>query len=121
MDIKGMIMDGVQDKLIQEVSQRTGLSAGMSQQAIKLALPLIMGRLSQNADTEEGKQALNAALDDHDETNALDEAQGGKILGHIFGDDEDEIEEEIAAKAGVSKDEATSVTKMIAPFVMGKL
>lgn len=116
-----MIMDGVQDKIVAEISAKTGLSWDMSQKAIKAALPMIMWGLSKNADSEEGKQAIDTALDSHSESDSLDETQGSKILGHIFGSKEQEIERQVATEAWVSEKEASSITKMLASSVMGKL
>lgn len=121
MDIQGMIQNAVQDKIVAEISKKTWLQWETAQKAIKAALPMLMGAMSKNADTQEWKDALDSALDAHDETNVLNETEWEKMLWHILWDEESAVEEAVAAQAWVSKEEATSVTKMIAPFLMGQL
>ena len=116
-----MIMDGVQDKIIAEIANKTGLSGDLSKKAIAAALPMVMGGLSKNADTEEGKKSLDQALENHtDETN-VDESDGSKILWHIFGNDTSKVSETVAAKAWVTSEQASSITSMLTSSLMGKL
>ena len=116
-----MIMNGMKDKIVAEISKKTGLSGSMAQNVIKQALPKVMGQLSKNADTDEWKAGIDAALEKHSDESNLDENEGSKIMGHIFGNDTAKVSEEIAAKAGVTNEQASSITSMLTSSVMGKL
>ena len=121
MDIKQMLMNGVQDKIVEQIAAKTGLSWAMSKNAIKAALPMIMWKLSQNADTDEGKQSLDAALEKHTNEENIDENEWTKILGHLFGNDTSKVSEAVAVKAWVTNEQASSITSMLTASVMWKL
>lgn len=116
-----MIMDGVQDIIVEQIAAKTGLSWAMSKNVIKAALPMIIWKLSQNADTDEWKQSLDAALDKHTDEANTDENEGLKILGHIFWRDTSKVSEAVAVNAWVTNEQASSITSMLTSSIMGKL
>jgi len=42
MDIQKMIMDGVQDKIVEQIAAKTGLQGDLAKKAIASALPMVM-------------------------------------------------------------------------------
>ena len=84
------------DSSLSALMEKTGLSAAKLKKLIPQALPLLLKYLTGNASTEGGALSLLGALGQHSGTKALhdqiaeaDETEGGKILGHIFGKDND--------------------------------
>jgi hypothetical protein len=73
------ILDSLQSALtpdtIQQFSQQLGADPASVSKATNLALPMLLGGLSQNASNPQGAAALDRALDDHD----------GSILGNLGG------------------------------------
>lgn len=71
------ILDSLQGALgpdtIQQFSQQIGADPASVAKATNLALPMLLGGLSQNAADPQGAAALDRALDDHD----------GSILGNL--------------------------------------
>ena len=122
MDIQGMIQGAVQDKLVEQIAAKTGLQWDAAKKAISAAMPMIMGWISKNASTDEGKQALDSALDAHTDAENVDEATGWKILGKIFWAEEGaQVESTVTAAAGVTEEQSKTITQMLASSAMGKL
>ena len=121
MDIQKMIMDGVQDKIVEQIAAKTGLQGDLAKKAIASALPMVMAWLSKNADTDEWKQALDTALEKHADEANTDENEGSKILGHIFWNDTSKVSQAVATKAWVTNEQASSITSMLTSSVMWKL
>ncbi|HDP76704.1 MAG TPA: DUF937 domain-containing protein, partial [Mesotoga infera] len=80
--------------------------------------------------TEEGAESLNRALDQHkDETvddvksfiSNADRSGGQKILSHIFSENEERVEKNLAAQAGLKKDQVSGILSKIAPLLLAAL
>src|SRR5688500_3551918 len=89
---------------VEQMSQQVGAEPDAVNNAIQLALPAILSGLANNAATPQGAESLNNALEQDNHSSVLDnlgglgslifggqqpapprEADGGGILGHIFG------------------------------------
>jgi hypothetical protein len=89
------ILDSLQGALtpdtIQQFSQQLGADPASVSKATNLALPMLLGGLSQNASNPQGAAALDRALDDHDGSilgnlgSILGGAGGGGGLGDLLG------------------------------------
>ena len=84
------------------------------------ALPVLVGKMSDNASTKDGAKSLNKALNEHKTGDVIDVASflstadskdGKKILGHILGSDEAAATKAISKKSGVSSSFRSSATK----------
>ncbi|MEN1927849.1 DUF937 domain-containing protein [Luteimonas sp. MJ250] len=123
----------------QQVAQQLGVAPAQASDAIRAALPLLMGALGKNASQPQGAQALYGALQkDH---AGLDLAgvmgavlgggsagganagagQGGAILGHIFGGNQPRAEAGVAQATGLGQGQAGQLMKILAPIVMAYL
>lgn len=115
-------------------STRTQQSGGMSSLA-KLAIPMILMALFKNATSRKKAESLKEALGQHENTDVAsqisddifrkidtaDVNDGTKILKHVLGKDNDAIAEQIAEKAGVSKEKAIDMMGSLAPVIMEML
>ncbi|MGH8032837.1 MAG: DUF937 domain-containing protein [Luteimonas sp.] len=116
---------------VQQVAQQLGVPPEQASGAIGAALPLLLGALGRNASQPQGAQALFGALQkDHaglDIGGVLGSvlggggAQGGDILGHIFGGNQDRAQTGVAQATGLGSGQAGQLLKILAPIVMAYL
>lgn len=105
-----------------------------AQKAVGAALPALLGKLKANADDPTKAEALSEAVNRDHDGSFLDSAgdriggmfggddqTGSKIIGHVFGDDADAANEQVAAQAGIDKGQAAGLLGMLAPIVLGAL
>jgi hypothetical protein len=126
---------------VDQISQNVGADSSMVSSAIQAALPMILGGLANNAATPTGAESLNSALDrDHDggllgNLGGLGsmifggqqaappprQADAGGILGHIFGNNQGQVAQEVSNKSGLSISQVAPILMMLAPIVMSYL
>ncbi|MGB7210160.1 MAG: DUF937 domain-containing protein [Pyrinomonadaceae bacterium] len=126
---------------VDQISQNVGAESSMVSSAIQAALPMILGGLANNAATPQGAESLNSALDrDHDggllgNLGGLGsmifggqqaappprQADAGGILGHIFGNNQGQVAQEVSNKSGLSISQVAPILMMLAPIVMSYL
>jgi hypothetical protein len=126
---------------LEQISQSTGLDTSAASSVIQTALPHILGGLANNAATPEGAESLNNALQQHHDGGLLDnlgslgsmifgaqeteapapQVDGGGILGHIFGNSQGQVAQEVSNKTGVNTGQVAQVLMMLAPIVMSYL
>lgn len=108
------------------VSGKTGLSSKQIQKLMMLAIPLLLKYMTGNA-TSSGSGALSllGALSQHtnkkdmaDQLNDADEDDGGKIIGHILGNNEKKVEQDLAAQTGLNEAQIKQVLSIMAPALM---
>lgn len=119
--------DQVFDGDLGELGRQIGVSPDKMQQIIKMALPLIMGQLGQNVQTQDGARSLSEALENHagrqyHSPQEIDENDGKGILDHIFGGSTTErVSERIGQEAGVDKGSSMKILAMLAPLALAYL
>lgn len=114
------------------ISEQLGVDKNKTQQAITLALPMLIGALNRNASTSDGAQALTGALQrDHNgsiledllgnlsKSNTVD--NGSAILGHVFGYKRSGFEQNISRTSGLDLEKTVQLLSMLAPVVLGVL
>ena len=108
------------------VSGKTGLSNKQIQKLMMLAIPLLLKYMTGNA-TSSGSGALSllGALSQHtnkkdmaQQLNDADEDDGGKIIGHILGNNEKKVEHDLAAQTGLNEAQIKQVLSIMAPALM---
>ncbi|GGR49215.1 hypothetical protein GCM10008959_08020 [Deinococcus seoulensis] len=127
MDIFNML--GGMGQAQQTVAQNTGANPGQSQAAIEAALPLLLGALTRNAAQPGGLDALNGALSRHDgsaldaftQGQTPDTQDGQKILGHVFGGQQQQAAQAVSKRAGIDPQMAMQIMSMLAPLVLAYL
>ena len=126
---------------VDQISQTAGLDSSTTNSVIQTALPAILGGLAGNASTPEGAESLNNALEQHHDGSLLDnlgglgslifgggqqaapppQADGGGILGHIFGNSQGQVAQQVSNQTGVSTGQVAQILMMLAPIVMSYL
>lgn len=123
--------------LISGVASQTNQPQGKTQEVLTMALPVLMTAMKRNAASPEGAQGLLSALtsQQHDGSildnlgslfggggmNANVISDGSKILGHVLGSKQTNVENAISAKSGVDAGSVAQILKVAAPLLMGML
>lgn len=127
---------------VDHISQTVGAQPSLVNTAIQAALPMILNGLANNASTPQGAESLNNALDqDHGDGGILGnlgglgslifggqqaappprQADAGGILGHIFGNNQGQVAQEVSNQSGLGLGQVAQILMMLAPIVMGYL
>ncbi len=127
---------------VDQISRNVGAEPSAVNSAIQAALPMILGGLANNASTPQGAESLNNALEqDHSDSGILGnlgslgglifgqqqqappprQADAGGILGHIFGDRQGQVAQDVSEKSGLGMGQVAQILMMLAPIVMSYL
>ena len=111
------------------LAPRLGVSEATAQRAVIIAVPLILAALARNAARPEGARELHEAVNnDHDGSifdnlsgylGAPQAANGAGILGHVFGEQQSAVQNNLAQATGLDPNAAGSILETVAPLVMG--
>lgn len=115
-----------------QIGEQLGIDEQQAQQAVGMALPMLMGALNRNASNMDGAQALASALQrDHDGSILEDLSQsltsqqtaddGMAILGHVLGDRRGQVVDSVSRATNIESDQVMSLFSMLAPVVLGAL
>ena len=119
-------LDGLIDLIpIGDIAEKLGIDEKTAKSAVKTALPAIVAGLTANASSEDGAAALEKALTKHTNKSTklsdVDEADGQKIVNHVFGKKKAAVEEAAAGKADVAQEIIAQILPIIAPIVLAWL
>lgn len=126
---------------VDQISQNVGAEPSLVNTAIQAALPMILSGLANNAATPQGAESLNSALErDHDGSLLGNlgglgslifggqqaappprQADAGGILGHIFGNNQGQVAEQVSNQSGLGVGQVAQILMMLAPIVMSYL
>jgi hypothetical protein len=116
-----------------QISNMLGADQGVTGTAIQMALPMILNGLANNASTPQGAQSLdNALTQDHDgslldnlgsllggvQAQPTRQTDGGGILGHIFGQNQGQVAQQISNNSGLNMGQVAQLLITLAPIVM---
>ena len=113
---------------VNSVSQKTGLSSKLVKKLITLAIPVLIKYMTSNVSSQSGALSLLSALTKHNNTRSMseqidevDEEDGGKIIGHILGDDQEKVVKELSAETGIETKQVSRSLGLIAPALLAGL
>lgn len=116
-------MAGIEDILSQlpigDIAAKLGVDPETAQRAVKEGGATILGGLQRNAESADGAAAIEKALQKHSGATAqVDEADGSKILGHIFGSDKDTVASQLTNDQGTAGIDFGKLLPIIAPIIL---
>jgi len=130
MSLMDHLGSAVAAQFTQEAARTTGMSEGLAERMLPMAMAALMGGINRNASSPEGAEALASALDGHD-GGLLDAmaqvggddvvADGQNILRHVLGSRQSQTEQALAQTAGVDQAQIGRLLAMAAPAVMASL
>lgn len=122
--------------IISGVAGQTGQDQNKTGQLLTMAMPVLMQAMSRNASTPQGAEGLLGAItgSKHDgsildnlgglfgggvDSNVIND--GGKILGHVLGGRQQNVENALSQKSGIDAGSVGQILKVAAPILMGVL
>ena len=107
---------------VNDLSNKVGGSNAQISSLISAALPLLMQSMTNNASSPAGAASLLSALAQHTNTAPVaqqisnaDLIDGGKIIGHILGNNSASVMNSLAQQSGLNTNQVSSVLGSIAP------
>ena len=130
--IMDMITQQMGAGMMQQMAEKLGGNSDGVKRATAAAVPMILAALKRNASSRQGAEALAGALDkNHGDGGILGNLgsllggssmqNGGKILGHVFGNKQDNMAQQLGQATGIGGKGAGDLMSMLAPMVMGAL
>jgi hypothetical protein len=114
-----------------DLAKRLGVDEGTAEQATRQALPALLGGIQANTDDPGGAASFADAVRQHDtdlaeggvDLDGVDERDGAKIVGHVFGDRRQEVVQQLGTTGGSSttQDLIGKLLPILAPIVMAYL
>ncbi len=133
-DLMDLLNSDLGKQIISSVGQQAGTTEGETSSVLSSALPTLLNAMQNNASSEQGAVGLLGALlgGKHDGSlldslgsligNAgVDTEDGGKILGHVLGSNQTNVENSLSQNTGVSTDKIGMILKIAAPILMAYL
>ncbi len=138
MDLMNLLQGQISDNLIDQLSNQIG---GADKEKTAAAttgiMTTLMGALAKNAQSPEGAQSLNNALERDHDGSILDDVMGmlsgnaqannpkmlngAGIINHILGDRQSGAVNMISQMSGLDSNKTGSLMTMLAPVLMGAL
>lgn len=122
-------------QMISGVSQQTNTSSSDASSVLSMALPVLMGAMKKNVQTEQGAAGLMSALSGKHNGGILDNLgglfdggvdesvmnDGAGILGHVLGGNQANVQNALSQQSGVDAGSVAQILKVAAPLLMGFL
>ncbi|MFV0391220.1 MAG: DUF937 domain-containing protein [Paludibacteraceae bacterium] len=134
MNLSDLISGPLGQSIIKNVAGQLGVDESQASSAIGAAIPVILGGMGKNTQTQEGAVSLNNALETKHDGSLLDnlsgmlsnnasdlQQDGDGILNHVFGSNKDLVESGLSQKTGISMAKIGPLLAMLAPVVMAYL
>lgn len=118
---------------VDQISNQIGANPTVTNMAIQMALPMLINGLANNAQSQQGAESLNNALQQHDGGlldnlgsflgggNQAAHNDGIGILGHILGGNQGNVAQQVSQKSGMDIGQVAQLLITLAPIVMGFL
>ncbi len=125
------MMSSFSDEVIARVAQEAGVSPEMASKVLTQMAPAMTGAMAKNTKVTGEAQKLATVLDTKHDGSVFDNLQsisgteleqdGNKILGHVFGNKTEQVEEVIEKEAGTDKKSTMKMMATFAPLILGAL
>ena len=121
--------------IISGVSNQTNQPQNKTQDVLTMALPVLMAAMKRNASNPQGAENLLGAISNKHDGSILNNLgglfsggvdgdvinDGSKILGHVLGNKQSNVEMALSQKSGVDANTVSQILKMAAPILLGIL
>ena len=134
MDLSELLNSSIGQSIVRSVAGQLGVNEQQASGAVSMAIPAILAGMTRNAQSQDGADSLNNALESKHDGSLLDnltgmveghpqqlQSDGDGILGHVFGNRRAAIEQGIAQKSGISMNKIGPLLAILAPIVMAYL
>ena len=109
------------------ISKRTKIKKEDVAKVLTAGIPALVGGMRRNVALRGGEDSLSRALKDHSKADISDPGSflktadltdGKKILGHVLGDDQNKLADEISRATGVTKGKTLTILALVAPLLL---
>lgn len=116
--------------LIKNLTDQLGGDKKQVETAVRTVVPTLIADLGSNAQSKKGAKSLTDALDKHTDVDIsdingflsnVDLEDGQKILNHVFGKKQTQIEKDVSDRSGLDAGQVTKLMTTLAPLVMAFL
>ncbi|MGI9527861.1 MAG: DUF937 domain-containing protein [Weeksellaceae bacterium] len=131
MNLSDLVQGAIGNQLVNGLSQQIGVEDSKVSSAISLALPFLLSQMNKNVSSDPKQaESLANALSEHQNrdisnvSSILDSpnmAEGLGILGHVFGNKQNNVAQNIGQSTGLSTGKVMQILATLAPIVMGYL
>lgn len=139
MNLMDILQGQVSDDLLNQLSNHIGAEPQQTAQATTGIFATLVGGLANNASNQDGLSSLYSALDRDHDGSILDDlaglvggmmqgsaqesraTNGMGIVGHILGDRQEAVAEQIGQSSGLSAGQVLKLLPILAPIVMSVL
>ena len=121
-----------------DLAARLGVDEGTAEQATRQALPALLSGIQANAADPRGAESFAEAVGQHDndlaeggvDLNGVDEDDGDRIVGHVFGEQRGQVVQQLGGVGGLGgagggqgggQDLIARLLPILAPIVMSYL
>ena len=131
MDLSALLNSPIGQGVIQSVASQLGMNKNEASSAVNVAVPAILAGLTKNAQSAQGAESLNKALESKHDGSLLDnltgmlqsqsgdiQQDGNGILEHVFGKNRAAVEKGVAQQSGLSLSKVGPLLSILAPIVM---
>jgi hypothetical protein len=114
---------------IAQIAQQLGVDEQTAEAAARQALPALLLGMDANAKDPAGAASLEQAIGQHDpglieggvNLGDVDTTDGEKIVGHVFGDNSDQVMHALGGSSGVGGNVMAKLVPILAPIVLSYL
>ena len=131
MDITKILMNQLGEKGLSAMAEKIGADKSQTASALEGIMPTLLGAMSNNTKNPDGATGFLGALDrDHDGSilddisgfiTTSDSGPGEGILKHVLGGNQQQVENGLSQKTGLSSGQIGNLLKIAAPILMGYL
>ncbi len=116
--------------VLEQLGKSVGAKPAQVKKVAQLGLPTLMEAMNRNTNDTKGAESLSSALDSHKGVdlsdvagflNNVDTNDGSKIVGHVLGDKNTQIQKSIAKKTGLNVSQIGSLLIKFAPLLLSFL
>ncbi|MFC3192988.1 DUF937 domain-containing protein [Marinicella sediminis] len=128
--ILDLIKNNIGQSAVEQVSKQVGGNQAATQQAIAVAIPMLLSALQKNSRSQSGAESLARALERDHQGGILDnlgavlgqsstQSMGEKILGHVLGGRQNNVSSQLGKATGLGSQDVTKILANLAPVVLG--
>ncbi|MDO5510329.1 MAG: DUF937 domain-containing protein [Weeksellaceae bacterium] len=127
MNLQELVSGPMGNQLISNLSNQMGIKNENVAAAVSVALPFLLTQMNRNAQSGAGASSLDNALNQHAQrpvagaVNNFNLADGLGILGHLFGNRQNQVAQNIGKQSGISSGQVMQIMAVLAPIVMSYL
>lgn len=136
MNVMELLQGHLTDDVLGQLGQQIGADKEQTAAAANGIFASMLGGMAQNASSPDGLQSLLGALDRDHDGSVLDDlmglvtgsgqaaapaANGLGILGHILGDRQEGVAQQVSQSSGLDMSQVMKLMPILAPILMGVL